>query len=192
MFSDFVTMFLNAGRWKAPMRLFIAIQLPEGLSQVFRRLQQALPKASLSLPASFHLTLRFLGEIPEKRVAEVKRALRQVNVTPFSLTAGKLGMFPSASSIRVVYAGIEGEGARQLRKAVDAALQDIGFPGEKEAFSPHITIARVKALDDPLAFAAAVRAIPVESSEFAVRAFCLMQSSLAKGGAVHEQLEEYT
>ncbi|HLD06828.1 MAG TPA: RNA 2',3'-cyclic phosphodiesterase [Candidatus Nanoarchaeia archaeon] len=173
------------------MRIFIAIQVPEGLSDVFRRLQKALPRAGLILPRSFHLTLRFLGEVSEQEVAGIRKALRQVKVTPFSLATGSLGVFPSASFIQVVYAGIVGEGVRQLQKSVDAALQGIGIPVEKEAFSPHITIARVKSMEDKQAFATAVEAMPMERHEFAVRTFCLMKSSLAKGGAVHERLEEY-
>ncbi|MBI4149436.1 RNA 2',3'-cyclic phosphodiesterase [Candidatus Woesearchaeota archaeon] len=172
------------------MRIFIAIHPPEELNEVFRRLQRALPHAGLSFPKTFHLTLKFLGEVPEKDVAAVRKALQGIAVVPFSLTTSGIGVFPNESFIKVVYVGIKGEGIRQLQKSVDAALKGIGFPSEKE-FSPHITIARVKVLQDKHEFAKAIKAIPREDHAFAVHAISLMKSTLAKGGAVHEQLEEY-
>ena len=77
------------------MRLFVAIDIPEGLKGSLRAFQEEhadLP-VRYARPEQIHLTLKFLGEVPEGKVHKVAEALAGVEFSPFSLQSGKVGSF---------------------------------------------------------------------------------------------------
>jgi 2'-5' RNA ligase len=142
---------------------------------------------------NFHVTLKFLGEIDEARVAPVIEAFTAAVArhAPFTIDVGGLGAFPSATRARVLWAGIgAGAGALgALAATVETALAAIGFPREERAFSPHITLGRVRdprrlpALAEALAAGAAARFGQVKVDEVA-----LMRSDLSPRGARYTPL----
>jgi 2'-5' RNA ligase len=112
------------------------------------RRQAAGLSVSWVAPENLHVTLKFLGGIDEARVPPVIDALDAAvrRHARFAIEVGGLGAFPSASRARVLWAGIVGgDGALgALAATVDAALAVVGFPREERAFSPHITLGRVR------------------------------------------------
>jgi RNA 2',3'-cyclic 3'-phosphodiesterase len=131
------------------MRLFTAIDIPIDLTEALRsfvsRLRPA-AKISWSPVENLHVTTKFIGEWPEQRLDEMKRALASVPVTgPLEITVKGLGWFPKASRPRVFWAGVDGgEALRTLARATDGAVAELGVPGEKRAYSPHLTLARIR------------------------------------------------
>lgn len=123
------------------MRLFIAVEAPPFLVP-------GLGPSSPNASAPPHLTLKFLGEVPEDRVGEVGRALERGlhGATAFPVTLRGLGVFPSRSRPRVLWVGIA-QGApelTELARRVEVAMQGLGFPPEERPFSAHVTVRRYR------------------------------------------------
>ena len=137
----------------ATWRTFIAVELDAGVGRALQRLQddlrdQTAPRSVRWVrPEGIHLTLKFLGDTPLPRVEAVKTALSQAaaEIGPFSFTVGSLGCFPNARRPRVLWVGVdEPTGALvRLRDAVEAHVAPLGFPTERRAFHPHLTLGRV-------------------------------------------------
>ncbi len=136
------------------LRLFVACELPDDVRQALGRVQDdlrsALSGGTIRLrwvrPESVHITLKFLGEVEETRVAEITSALAAA-VEPFELrlsSSAGLGGFGGAR-LRVVWLGLEGdvEALAALAGRVEQALTPLGFAAERRPFAAHLTIARV-------------------------------------------------
>ncbi len=144
-------------------------------------------------PENFHVTVKFLGSIDDSRVQSVIDALHTAvrGHTPFDLEVGGLGAFPSATRARVLWAGLVGGAAPlgALAASIEEALAGLGFPREDRAFSPHITLGRVRepgrapALAEALGAASGRRFGRVTVAETA-----LMRSDLSPRGARYTAL----
>jgi RNA 2',3'-cyclic 3'-phosphodiesterase len=134
------------------MRIFVAVALNAAVREAVGNLRARLNSAASSLrwvpPENMHLTLKFLGEITERRVARVTDAAREVagRNGPFSIMLAGMGAFPSARRPRVVWVGV-GQGADELvalARDLDTTLRREKFPREARPFRPHLTVARAK------------------------------------------------
>ncbi len=131
------------------MRLFTAIDIPTDLTEALRsfvsRLRPA-AKISWSSVENLHVTTKFIGEWPEPRLDEMKRALASVQVTgPIEIGVKGLGWFPNERRPRVFWAGIDGrEALRTLARATEDAVAELGIPVEKRDYAPHLTLARIR------------------------------------------------
>ncbi len=185
------------------LRLFVAVELGEEALRALASLQDALRRRGLDglrwvRPEGVHLTLKFLGETPAERVPAIQEALGEAvsGTPPHVLRLNGLGTFGSRRSPRVLWVGLEGdlEDLRRLQGRVEAALARLGFPREDRAFSPHLTLARVRpenaaALSEPIA--RAIEAAPAPEASIAVRDVVLMRSTLGPGGAVYDRLAAF-
>src|SRR6266700_1590824 len=92
------------------MRLFVALDIDdpirERLSAYVAKLKKLVPTVKWVRPESLHVTLKFIGEFPEARLDELKRALGTVGGNPFQLSFRNAGFFTPRSP-RVFWAGIE-------------------------------------------------------------------------------------
>ncbi len=183
------------------MRLFFGVPVDETVRERVAELQQQLKaaagKVTWERPAKFHFTLRFLGDMSEERVAKIAEAASGVweSAQPGQVVLRGIGAFPNPRSPRVVWVGVV-EGAEVLgglEKALSAALEKaVRFPREKRAFSPHLTIGRVRVQRrDPGLEAAIGRLADAEAGTFAVKQFVLYQSILGPGGSVYQVLRTY-
>jgi len=170
------------------VRLFIAIDLPA----VHRAALAALGAPTRGLAwtplEQLHLTLRFLGDIDEARIADLTTALARVRVEPFILPLEGLGAFPPRGPAQVLWAGVGHGHPRlfQLRQQIDDALLALGLSVDLRIFHPHVTLARVKREASP----ATVVQFLKQHREFAAapfraEAFNLYASELRPAGAVH-------
>ena len=96
----------------------------------------------------YHFTLKFLGDTPGERLEAAREATGRaaLGAPPFDLSLEGLGAFPEAGPPRVVWAGCGAgrEALAALARAVEQAFGGAGFPPEPRAFSPHLTVGRVK------------------------------------------------
>jgi len=134
------------------MRLFIAIELPEDIRRSIATVQQRLKTAGVDAnwtrPEGIHLTLKFLGEVPEAKVAGILQGMTDAarGAGPLRLEVSGAGAFPNVKVPRVLWLGLEGdiEKLAALQQAVEDAMAAAGFEREDRTFSPHLTLARIK------------------------------------------------
>jgi 2'-5' RNA ligase len=187
------------------IRAFIAIELPGSVKSALSQLQGNLrgsEHASVRWvdAESIHLTLKFLGNIATDTIPELTRAISEAasGIVPFRLELCELGVFPNLRAPRVVWVGLGGETATlsALQRNIETALIPIGFPPEKRAFSPHLTLGRVRERASPVerhALGQAVASLKVSSTEpFAVDSIRLMRSTLTREGAIYTRLHSVT
>ncbi len=169
------------------MRVFIAIDLPEEVKEEARKAQRQLKGAKFSFTNDFHITLKFLGELTPDKADEVKEKLKEIKFNKFAAAASLIGFFPDSAKIRVIWIGInpaaEIEG---LQAQIDEKLKQ-QFPKEK-GFKAHITIARVKLIDNKKELIDSINNVKTEKIEFNVDNFKLKKSTLTREGAVYEDL----
>ena len=140
---------------------------------------------------NIHLTLRFLGEVEERKLEELVKALSAVRKPGgFEVCIKGLGAFPGPDSPRVLWAGAEkgDKELRELHEAVDSAIAHLGFQKEGR-FSSHYTIARVKYLRN----SNGLKDLLAEYKEnvfgcFRVDSFYLMKSVLQRSGPVYSEI----
>ncbi|MEZ0346880.1 MAG: RNA 2',3'-cyclic phosphodiesterase [Infirmifilum sp.] len=133
------------------VRCFVAVDVedPQVVSRVVS-FQKQLKATGASLkpvePENLHLTLRFIGEVPQEVVERIRQVLEGVDFEPFTVRFAGVGAFPHARRPRVVWIGVE-EGAMELAELsakVNNALSKLKLPKPEEGFTPHLTVARVK------------------------------------------------
>ncbi|MBN1914111.1 MAG: RNA 2',3'-cyclic phosphodiesterase [Candidatus Omnitrophica bacterium] len=134
------------------MRSFIAISLPPDIKDALARMQEKLKKSGADVkwvaPANIHLTLKFLGDLNEKKLEAVYGAMEDTakNNTRFYARIRDLGAFPKVSSPRIIWAGI-GAGDEEIKKIarqLEESIARVGIPKEDRPFSCHITLGRTK------------------------------------------------
>ncbi len=185
------------------LRAFIAIEFSPALREQFAAIIAALSRATPNRAVSWvkadniHLTLKFLGDIPQTHIAPIGVALKEAAspFDPFSFSVSGLGCFPNLKRPRVLWAGIDPAGAKsliELQAAVEQQLAALPYPPEERAFSPHITLGRVRREarpEDAVKAGEAVRAqSKVELGSELVNAVTLMKSDLRSGGPVYTPL----
>jgi 2'-5' RNA ligase len=183
-------------------RLFIAVELPEGvlqaISAVQNDLKKRLPERALRWvrPEGIHLTLQFLGDVERDRVDELADALAQAAADRrrIDLAIEGLGCFPNPRRPRVLWLGIGGEVAklRLLQQAVEAETKPLGFQPEGRPFSPHLTLARVQrnaSRSDVAEVGASIeRRKTGRVADFAADGISLIRSQLKPSGAEYTQV----
>ena len=135
-------------------RAFVGLALPESYQTALAALRERVSAQlggglSWTRPGNWHLTLKFLGEVPLTGLGgldHVREALAGVVFTPFVLTGQGGGFFPHARRPRVAWIGLgQGrEACTRLAWAVEAALAPLGYPTEDRPFAAHLTVARVR------------------------------------------------
>ena len=189
---------MNASqRASGALRAFVAAELPTDLLKALAAVQAELGQRGLRVrwtrPASLHLTLKFLGDIPADRVPIVAEALRATAAEHdvFKLTAEGVGVFPGLRRPRVLWAGLGGGGdaLAQLQRRIEDRLHAAGFPREAREFHGHLTLGRFGEDAPRGAVADAMRPCATQRfGDFELRELVLFQSDLQPQGAVYTAL----
>jgi len=180
------------------IRSFIAIKLSEEAKKGLTRLRKELERDEHRFvkwvdPGGIHLTLKFLGNIPSKRITEITGAIEEAaqGISPFHLEISGLGAFPSLRQARVLWVGIGGEVDKlsRLQQNIDSALAALGFANEERSFVPHLTLARIRqgaSPPDRRSFGELVGSAVFEDKyHIKVEAISLMRSQLTPAGAIY-------
>ena len=179
------------------MRLFLAINLPPEVRREIEAatalLRESAPDAAWVHESRLHLTLKFLGEQPDDRVAEIQDVMAAVasRHREIMMTLGGVGAFPNFRRARVVWLGVTPDPRLELlHHDLEVACERLGFEIEGRPFRPHLTLARVKhPLPDPsLRALARVARKTAYRTDFIVRSFDLMQSVLGASGPAYSTL----
>jgi 2'-5' RNA ligase len=178
------------------MRLFLGVPLPDDVRAALREhLARAFPggvPGRAVVPASWHLTLRFLGDTDAEQHRRLSGAVRAAELGGrFHMELGKLGAFPRPRRAAVLWVGVD-EGAEELRRlaaACEEAARHAGFAPERKPYSPHLTLARVQ---PPRDLEEVVAAAPRFGARMEVDAAVLFRSHLGGGPPKYEVLERFT
>lgn len=136
------------------LRLFIALAVPPEVRQEIGRAQARLQRHSppgavrWTRPDQFHLTLKFLGDVPAEQVAALKKSLAPICAAApaLRLSAQGVGFFPGTHKPRVIWAGARDVQGRlpELHGQIEAALRWLAPAERVEKFTGHITLGRFK------------------------------------------------
>ncbi len=133
------------------MRIFIALNFPEQERDRIHSAAQPLRDAGYPVrwlePETFHLTLKFLGEVRSEKLPLVEQVVSRVaSATPaFPLTIRGFGAFPTIRRPQVLWIGVDPTPAlRCLKQDLEWGLAHHGFERETRAFHPHITVGRTE------------------------------------------------
>jgi 2'-5' RNA ligase len=169
------------------VRAFLAVELPgdvrSAVVRVADTLRRVVPGRARWVPSeNVHLTLKFLGNVPEEGLMRLLRALvpRVAKTQPFEVALGGVGAFPNARAARVLWVGIA-DGASELARLarhLDAATARAGVPRERRPYHGHLTLARLR---EP-ARVPVERVDPPDPLRFTVEEVVLFRSDNEDGG----------
>ena len=177
-------------------RLFIAVDIE--LSEQFQNLTQQLhldlrnDEIVWVRSGLQHLTLRFLGETPEAKIEPVSNALSSLakNTQPFELQLDKMGVFGSKYAPATLWYGFsEFSLFKNLFEKLEKELSQIGFTANYGNFVPHITVGRIKKVDNKKRFWETIaKRQPQFSQTIPVHQLKLIQSKLTNDGPIYKTL----
>jgi 2'-5' RNA ligase len=178
------------------MRLFTGLDLPgdlvANLEELLRRLKPT-ARIQWSPLENLHVTTKFIGQWPEDRLGELTAALAGMpGRAAIPVRVRRLGFFPNPHSPRNFWCGIEAPGLAELAADTDSATAALGIASERRAFSPHLTLARIKDRVELQLLREAIVALPaLEFGTFRADRFFLYQSKLRPTGSVYTKLAEF-
>jgi RNA 2',3'-cyclic 3'-phosphodiesterase len=184
-------------------RTFIALELDESLQrylgEIIRRMAQELPGLRWVDPAAIHLTLAFLGELNDQQLAEATRAaeLSGQSIPSFEYRLAHPGIFGSPRQPRVIWIGVEEPAGnlQLLHHQLNLELAQRGFEIDTRPFSPHLTLARIKAPLKPEELPRLPRLLAAQdrrphSPLVRARYLSVMKSELMRTGARYTSLRD--
>jgi 2'-5' RNA ligase len=180
------------------MRLFTAIDLPEGMLRRMDRLLNSLrPEALLKWSPldNLHITTKFIGEWRQERLPELESALSELHPrVPFAVEVRDLGWFPNERSPKVLWCGVHGGSAlAQLASDTEQGLARLGVPIEDRPYSPHLTLARLKTpVPLELLRKRVAELQPAAMGSFEVSHFCLYRSDPGSHSSVYRKLKTFS
>ena len=183
----------------AAVRAFLAVPPDGGWSESARHLlaelRRDLPEASWTRPETWHVTLRFLGDVPPETLAGISQSVAEsaAGLGPASLVARGPAVFPPRGPARVVGISLEGEGSiEDLAAVAETCARRAGLAAEPRPFHPHVTFARIRR---PWPREAVARFREAADSwklpAWPVRSFALYRSELRPEGAIHTAIARW-
>lgn len=180
------------------MRAFISIDC-DGLPDRIRQLQQPLdlPGVDPVAPGQAHMTLRFLGDIEEDRLPAITDGVREAvddsEVDGFDCELGGYGVFPSLDYISVIWLGVRTgvDRLEQLQAPIEEAVQELGFDPPDNAFTPHITLARMRDARSKDRVRKIVEGRDPDGGRLSVEEIRLKESVLTDDGPEYRTIERF-
>jgi 2'-5' RNA ligase len=173
------------------MRLFVAIALPDDVARSLALLQTGVPGARWQTREQLHLTLRFIGEVDGRDAAAIDDALATISVPAFSVELKGVGSF-GGKRPHALWAGVAAsEALLHLQRKVESPLQRIGLEADRRKYTPHVSLARLKAAQNGHVLDFLADHALYASQPFAVNGFILYSSLLAAGGSIYRAEKAY-
>ncbi|MBI4375482.1 MAG: RNA 2',3'-cyclic phosphodiesterase [Elusimicrobia bacterium] len=184
------------------MRLFIAVPISSNVREAADRAIAKLRATGADFkwvdPGALHMTLCFLGDMPESSRPGIERAMTAAaaGAGPFEIEFDRLGFFGSADHPRVLWLGV-GSGARQL-KSLEAAIsrrlveERLEFKREERDYEPHLTLGRMRSAKNLERLRGDIKAfaiVPTLRSQ--VDRVVLYESQLSPQGPAYAALTEF-
>ena len=179
-------------------RLFLAINLPNEIKSQIAELVLNLHKANKNKPIkwveedNFHLTLHFLGDVPEEKIPAINQALEPIVKTfpalNFSLS-NSISAFPDLNNPKVIFLDmieLNDDKTIKLHKKIGDALNILGFEIDARQFRLHLTLGRVKFPTD-----LQIPNLQFPITNFPIHSIDLMESELTPNGPIYSITHKY-
>lgn len=181
------------GFWAKTVRLFVAWLLDDSVRTALNRIQKKLAASCSGVrwvkPEQLHMTVKFLGDVPDAKVKEVTEVVtRSAGVcNPFTITLAGCGCFGPNGPVRIVWVGANETTGTMVQNAnrMIGALEKIGFAPEGREWSPHITIGRVRIDRSHGSIRSAVQACTFDELQQSVNKVSVMTSVLSPDGPTY-------
>lgn len=179
------------------LRLFIAIDVPDEIREMISQFQKKLRSQDADIkwvkPSAIHITLKFLGNTAPSMVEPAGELIRQnlQQTSSFPVELKGTGTFPNDKKPRVLWIGIQqgADNLSQMAGGINHTLESIGFDREKRAYSPHLTIGRVRSQKNIRSAVGAMHSMTFKGGIFTADEVLVMKSDLQPGGAVYTPLK---
>ena len=181
------------------MQLFVALEVPaevrENLASLLQSFRAVSPQIRWVRPENLHVTLKFIGEVPQTKLAEIRSALASVrSAQSVTLDFRGLGFFPNEKRPRVFWTGIAASAnLKTLAADIDGATERLDIPREQRPFSPHLTLARFDPPRLPETLRAPIRENAARDfGSLRASQFHLLESKLKPSGAEYTTVESFS
>ncbi len=178
-------------------RTFIAVELDSAIRSRAEELINLLRSVDADVKwvetQNLHITLQFLGEVPEQQIAAVCKAVEQgaAQVRPFDLEIGGAGAFPNSNRPRTLWIGANA-GSQQmadLHDNVALELAELGYQDEDRRFQTHLTIGRTRSGKNVLQLGQLLKQhADFNAGRMRVEKATVFSSKLQRGGPIYEVL----
>jgi len=183
------------------MRSFIAIELPKDVRDFLGGIQERLKSSGADVkwvePQNIHLTLKFLGEVDEKKLDKISGILEDIaqKGSAFKIRIASLGAFPKINFPRVIWVGLDkgDEETKSIARGLEEKIEKVGIPKEDRAFSSHITLGRTRSTLNRERLVQELNNLASNlggNPEFEVTKITLFKSTLTPKGPIYEVLKE--
>ncbi len=180
-------------------RLFTAIKVQpdERLRSVFSEIRQLLGNEKITWvnEHNIHITLKFFGDTPDEDIPMISKIFSEISASwqPFELQLANTGVFGSSYNPRVVWFGIDAHPAIEaLADEILNKLDKNGYPRDRQNFRPHLTIGRIKHLENRARFQQVIdRFKDTSLQKVPVHQFELIESKLQPRGPVYNTLRVF-
>jgi RNA 2',3'-cyclic 3'-phosphodiesterase len=182
----------------AGWRSFIAVELSTEIAEGVRGIQAGLRDltggVSWVRPEGIHLTLKFLGEVDPERIEGIASAAEECirGIGPFFIGIRGCGGFPNPRNPRVIWIGVDDPAGllKEIQAKVEKGMEEMGFAREGRAYTPHLTIGRLRSGKGKGEVAQALEAMKeCDLGTMEVREICLFRSQLKPTGAEYTKLK---
>ncbi len=181
-------------------RIFFGVNIPvtDRIREFYNNTKIQLEEEKIKWvpPENLHITLLFMGDTEESYIPQIidKASIDQQYRNAFSLKINGLGVFKNYSRPRVIWMGIDPEPVLEsLKFSIDKQIKELGFDVEEtDKFRPHLTIGRVKNMNDRNHLKEVVeerKNEPVDQIE--ISNFYLYESTLTKKGPIYNVLHTF-
>ncbi|MCX7834583.1 MAG: RNA 2',3'-cyclic phosphodiesterase [bacterium] len=182
------------------MRLFLAVPLPAEVQKALSKFSGALKeiggaKGTYPKATDMHITLQFLGDVDEEKKNGLVSNLYQ-SLSPYKnlpdISIEQIGAFPNMKSPRVIWVGgIASEPLLRLMDTIKDETKKIGVVPEYKTFIPHVTIMRIKHIEDSRKWVAGLMKLRWTPQIVPLQKVVLFQSQLTEHGPIYTELNSF-
>lgn len=186
---------------KSDWRMFCAVELPAEvrtrLQEHTGRVREAVSDASASWtrPENVHLTLKFFGNVPNRKLPLIADAASRVaaSFSPFQIRIGGTGVFPKPSRAQVLWIGVDDASGRlsALQQRLEEEFAVEGFAKEDRAYRPHLTIARIRRPEGARRLAETHLQTSFEFAQLTVKEIVVFRSELSSKGSRYTAISRH-
>lgn len=181
-------------------RTFIAFNVPhsEPVKEAFETIRHKLRNERIRWTDEerLHITLKFLGDTDEEKIPSIVSAINKTirAYDPFKVVLAGIGVFRNIYDTHAIWMGCKIEDRlASLKQELEASIATLGFETEKRAFSPHLTLGRVKKLRETKILPEILATYKERIfQEFIVNDLIFYESRLTPSGSLYTPIEKFT